>query len=407
MDVAVARERLLQFFEPVGIENVPLELAPGRVLAVSVRARSDYPPFTNSSMDGFAARAADVAIAGNDQPVKLKVVADIPAGVFSPVRLAEGQAARIMTGAPAPEGADVVIPVEDTDLDRQPAGTPAPDAVRVYRGYPAGAFLRPAGQDIQAGEVVLESGLRLRPQEIGFLAMLGTGTVQVHRRPRVAVFSSGDELVPVGQDLGPGQIHDANQYTLVAAVERAGGEPLFLGILPDDEGAIIAALERAVEADVDLILSSAGVSVGAFDYVRSAIESNGRLDFWRVNMRPGKPLAFGHYRGKPLIGLPGNPVSAFVGYEVFVRPALEKLAGARPTNRQVTQVELDEAIESDGRESYLRAVLYPQDGRLRARLTGHQGSGNLRSLVQANGLLVIPAGVENLPVGATVLAWFI
>jgi molybdopterin molybdotransferase len=237
--------------------------------------------------------------------------------------------------------------------------------------------------------------------------MLGEAEVRVHRTPRVAVFSTGDELLPAGLPLSPGKIYDSNTYTLVSLVERYGGRPVNLGIVPDREEAVRESLDRAAREQVDLIVSSAGVSVGAFDFVRTVVEGEGHLSFWRVNMRPGKPLVFGDYRSIPFFGLPGNPVSAFVGFEVFVRPALMKMSGLGDWSRPAQPVELEEAVESDGRESYLRGVVSHHDGRWVAHLTGHQGSGNLRSLVQANALLLIPSGVKSLPVGARVNAWLL
>jgi len=237
--------------------------------------------------------------------------------------------------------------------------------------------------------------------------MLGVALVPVYRKPRIAVFSTGDELLPVEAPLQGGKIHDANTYILVALIEATGGVPVNLGIVEDQENTVKAALDQAQFEGVDFILSSAGVSVGAFDFVRSVVEKEGRMDFWRVNMRPGKPLAFGHYQGRPFIGLPGNPVSAFVGYEVFVRLAIAKLAGLNDWKRPTKRVRLVEPVESDGRESYLRAIVEEKNGELQARLTGHQGSGNLRSLVQANALLIIPSGVKSLPTGAETNAWLL
>lgn len=407
LSVAEARERLLKHFSPLGSEQVHLAHTAGRVLAAAVLSTLDLPPFPNSSMDGFAVRAADLAAAGPDGPVSLVVVADIPAGQVSDVIVQPGQAARIMTGAVVPAGADAIVPVEDTDFNYRQPGLPAPEQVQIFRPAEPGDNVRPKGQDVQAGDAVLQPGQRLRPQEAGFLSMLGVAQVQVHRTPRVAIFSSGDELVPVDQPLAPGKIHDANMYTLMALVQQAGGAPLNLGIAPDRFDAVKEILDRAVAEGADVILSSAGVSVGAFDFVREVVEQQGELDFWRVNMRPGKPLAFGHYRGIPFFGLPGNPVSAFVGFEVFVRPALDKMAGLAGTSRPTTRVRLVEPVESDGRESYLRAVVTRQENGLVARLTGHQGSGNLRSLVQSNALLLVPSGVKSVPAGDELDAWLL
>jgi molybdopterin molybdotransferase len=333
------------------------------------------------------------------------VVADIPAGSAGEVSIGPGQAARIMTGAPLPAGADAVVMVEDTDFADRSPGTPAPGSVRVFRPVPAGASLRRSGEDLHAGDRVLTAGRRLQPQDIGLLAMLGADRVAVRRRPRLAILSSGDELIPVEAPPAPGKVRDANSYTLGLLAEKAGAEVVPLGIAPDDLSAVRTLLEQAVRAGVDAIVASAGVSVGAYDFVRAAVEADGSLDFWKVNMRPGKPLAFGEIQGIPFFGLPGNPVSAFVGFLVFVRPALERLSGLPQGSPRLERAVLAEAVESDGRESYLRAVAYVENGRRMVRLTGHQGSGNLLSLVQANALLIVPSGVKSLPASKEVDIW--
>jgi molybdopterin molybdotransferase len=256
--------------------------------------------------------------------------------------------------------------------------------------------------DLHAGEVVLRKGRKLKPQDLGLLAMLGIGHVQVYKKPLIALLSSGDELLEVDLPLTEGKIHDSNSYALAALIQNAEADVLRLGVAKDTRTSVEGLLQKAVNAHVDLIISSAGVSVGAFDFVKEVIESNGKLDFWRVNMRPGKPLAFGEYRGIPFIGLPGNPVSAFVGFEVFARPAIERLSGQLDGIRFTVKVRCEEQIESDGRESYLRAKIRIDSGVYIAVLTGHQGSGNLLSLVQADALLIIPAGVKCVPVGQEV-----
>ncbi len=402
LSVDEARDRILAALQPVSVTRLPLEQAAGRVLAQNITAESDLPPFNNSSMDGFALRTADLA-----SSLTLRVVADIPAG-SQPApgfRLHAGEAARIMTGAPLPPGADAVIPIEDTDFIRQTAGSIAPPHVTLARRVRPGENVRQRGMDIRRGQSALHTGHRLRAQDLGLLAMLGVANTPVYRTPRVAMFSSGDELVPVDVPLTPGKIHDSNSYALAAQVASCGAEPLRLGSAVDQRQAVQALLDRAVDESADMIFSTAGVSVGAFDFVKEVVETNGKLGFWKVNMRPGKPLAFGEYRGIPFMGLPGNPVSAFVTFEVFGRPALEKLGGEIPFPRPRMRVVLEEAIESDGRESYLRAVVDSASGR--ARLTGHQGSGNLFSLVQANALLIIPAGVKSRPANAEVDAWLL
>ncbi len=261
--------------------------------------------------------------------------------------------------------------------------------------------------DIKTGYKILFAGTRLRAQEIGLLAMLGVANLSVYRKPRVALLSSGDELTPVEVRLAPGQIYDSNSYTLSVLIAEAGCEVLSLGIAPDQKDAIQFLFDQAIDMSADLIISSAGVSVGALDFVKEVVESNGKLDFWQVNMRPGKPLAFGEYRGVPFMGLPGNPVSAFMGFEVFARPAIGRLVGSKTATRPKVKVKLAEAIESDGRESYLRAIIEERDGILSAKLTGHQGSGNLLSLVQANALLIVPAGVKSLAIGDQAEAWML
>jgi molybdopterin molybdotransferase len=407
LSVDQARERILSHFQPVTTETLPLAGCSNRVLAQDIAATSDLPPFNNSSMDGFAVRGADVVDAATDSPRNLRVVADIPAGSYPTISLGPGEAARIMTGAPVPEGADAVIPVEDTNFDNRDAGTPAPDEVQIFKSARSGANVRPRGMDLRAGEIVLNKGRVLKPQDLGLLAMLGFANVPVYRKPRIALFSSGDELLPVEAPLEEGKIRDSNSYTLAALIEEIGAEVIRLGVAKDNPDSVKTLLEKAVELNVDLILSSAGVSVGAFDFVKQVIESDGKMDFWRVNMRPGKPLAFGQYKQIPFIGLPGNPVSSFVGFEVFVRPTLQRLRGSLAVNRPTLRVKCEEQIDSDGRESYLRAQVREEEGNFIARLTGHQGSGNLHSLVQANALLIIPAGVKCVPAGQEVNAWLI
>ena len=407
LSVEQALARILSHFQPVKTESVPLSEATNRVLATDIHAADDLPFFANSSMDGFALRAADSSNAAPGSRVTLRVIADIPAGSSTTISLAPGESARIMTGAQLPQGADAVVPVEDTDFQNRDAGSAAPDQVQIAKPVRAGENVRPRGMDVRAGDRVLQKGRRLNGQSLGVLAMLGFPEVEVYKKPRVALFSSGDELLAIEAALEPGKIRDSNSYMLAALVESTGADVLRLGVAKDSRASVAGLLENAVAQNVDLILSSAGVSVGAYDFVKEVIESNGALDFWRVNMRPGKPLAFGNYRDIPFIGLPGNPVSAFVGFEVFVRPTLGWLGGLSNGSRPTIRVRCEEEIRSDGRESYLRAVLHQAEGVYVAKLTGHQGSGNLLSLVQADALLIIPAGVKCVPAGQEVNAWLL
>ena len=396
LSVNEARERILSNFQATDIETVSLVASVNRVLGMDLAADHDYPPFDNSAVDGFAVRTDDAS------SLTLKVVADIPAGTSPSITLKSGEAARIMTGAEVPNGATAVIPVEDTDFKDHQAGTTAPQTVSFEKNPAAGANIRRRGMDILTGEVVLQKGHVIKPQDLGLLATLGFADVTVHKRPRVALLSSGDELLPVDVPLEPGKIRDSNSYTIAALIENAGAEVIRLGVARDTREAVTSLLDRAVAESADLIISTAGVSVGAFDFIKEVIESNGSMDFWRVNMRPGKPLAFGSYRGIRFIGLPGNPVSAFVGFEVFVRPTLERMTGQMDRSRQTVRVRCAEEIDSDGRESYLRARIRTENGVPIASLTGHQGSGNLLSLVQADALLIIPAGVKCVPAGQEV-----
>jgi molybdopterin molybdotransferase len=407
LSVQAARERILARLQPIATETLPLIQCANRVLAQDIPAATDLPLFDNSAMDGFAVRSVDTVTAAAASTITLNVVADIPAGSNPQLTLAHGQAARIMTGAPIPDGADAVIPVEDTNFNYHEAGTPAPATVTISRVVKIGENIRPRGMDIHQGSIVLHTGRSLRPQDLGMLAMSGIAQVRVHKKARAALFSSGDELLELDAPLQPGKIRDSNSYTLASLAEDAGAEVIRLGIAKDTRESVEALFEGAADSGADLILSSAGVSVGAFDFIKEVIESNGRLDFWRVNMRPGKPLAFGEYRGIPFFGLPGNPVSAFVGFEVFVRPAIGKLNGLVSGSRPKVRVRLAEEIESDGRESYLRAEIQQGESGLIAKLTGHQGSGNLLSLIQANALLIIPAGVKCVPAGREVDAWLL
>ncbi|MBT3338778.1 MAG: molybdopterin molybdotransferase MoeA [Anaerolineae bacterium] len=405
LPVSEALERILASFEKLDSLHIPLKDSVGRILAEEIVSATDLPLFDNSSMDGFALRASDVTQAGSATPISLPVVDDIPAGKMPTHHLQVGEAARIMTGAPLPPGADAVVPVEETDFNNRAPGAALPESVQIFKAANLGANIRKRGTDIQHGESILHAGQRLRAQDLGMLAMLGVADVPVCRKPRVALLSSGDELTPIGQPLTEGKIYDVNSYTLGALLEAAGCEIIPLGVAADTPEAIKAALYSA--KDADLILSSAGVSMGSFDFIKDVIEKEGKLNFWRINMRPGKPLTFGHYQNIPFIGLAGNPVSAFVGFMVFVRPVVEKMLGSSQQAQIVVRARLTEPIQSDGRESYLRAYLYHENGQRYAKLTGHQGSGNLFSMVQANALLIIPPEVKSLPTGAEVTAWLL
>lgn len=408
LTVAEALARVLEGVRPLSMEKVPLTAALGRVLASAVRAEESLPPFANSAMDGYAVRAEDVATAGREQPVALDVAGDIAAGMAPEVVLSAGMAARIMTGAPLPEGADAVIPVEDTSEPWRDPERPLPEQIDIYRSVSPGDYVRYPGEDIEAGTEVLPARHVLRPQEIGVLASLGVGHVPVYRRPRVAVLSTGDELIAVDEPLQPGKIRNSNGYTQIAQVEALGAVAVSLGVARDTVADVREKLQSGLEAEVDLFVSSAGVSVGAYDVVKTVLESDGNVGFWRVRMRPGKPLAFGTYEGVPYLGLPGNPVSALVSFERFARPAILKMAGHTAWERPRLPVTLLDALDSDGRETYARAIVSREaDGSYVARVTGSQGSHVMTSLVEANALVIMPEGEKELPAGSQAEAMMI
>ncbi|MCJ7513535.1 MAG: molybdopterin molybdotransferase MoeA [Anaerolineales bacterium] len=399
-----ATERILAAIHPLPPERVPLGSALGRVLAEDVVAPFDLPPFANSAMDGYAVIAEDTLRAAAGHPARLAIVGDISAGASQLPSLLPGQAARITTGAPLPSGADAVVPVEHTSEPRDMAGSPLAASVDVLQPAMPDEYVRLPGMDISSGALAIEAGTVLRPAEIGLLAAMGVVSPLVRRQPLAGVLSTGSELVPVDQPLATGRIHDSNGPALAAAVLAAGGQVLSLGIAPDDPEIVASALDRGVQQGVDLLVTSAGVSVGARDYVRAAVERYGSIEFWQVNMRPGKPVAWGYYRGVPFFGLPGNPVSAQVGFEIFVRPALRRMAGTRALRPGRFPVRMLLAADSDGRESYLRAVVRQAEDGFVAELTGEQGSGVSSSMVRANALVIVPAGRMHVQAGSALEA---
>jgi molybdopterin molybdotransferase len=378
LSVEEAQERILARVRPLTTEQVELTAALGRVLAETVVSRRRVPPWPNSSMDGYAVRAADATRAG----VSLRVAMRIAAGALPAMPIGADEAARIFTGAPLPSGADAVIPQEDVRADG--------DRVTLTRPVGVGEFVRRAGEDVEPGDTVLEAGRAIAPPEIGMLATLGHPRVRVYRRPRVAILSTGDELADLGTEPEPGQIPNSNSYTLMAQVLEAGGEPMVLGVARDSRHDIEARLEWGRSAD--MVLSSAGVSVGEFDLVKEAFTRLGAtLHLWKVSMRPGKPITFGSLGDRPVFGLPGNPVSAMVTFELFVRPALRKMAGHTRLTRPTVRAQAEAPIPNPGaRRGYLRVSVTPRNGGYSVRLTGDQGSSIIKSMVLADGLAVVP-----------------
>lgn len=395
LSVPDALERILEGFTRLPSERVTLEQALGRVLAEDILAPISLPPFANSSMDGFAVRAADVRSASADAPVRLRVVGDIPAGIAPAFVVQAGEAARIMTGAMLPEGTDAVIPVEDTDTEWSAGDHVAlPDSVGMLKAVKRGDYVRPIGEDMQAGEVLLTAGTLIHPAALGALAAQGIPQITVIRQPRVALISSGDELVAVDQPLAPGKIHNVNAYTLAGLIAQYGGIVFTVPAARDQREDVRRAFQAALDWRADVIVSSAGVSVGTADLVRGVMEEMGEINFWRINLRPGKPLAYGQIGGVPFFGLPGNPVSAMVTFDVFVRPVLLKLSG-RTDQPHTVMAALGERLTSDGRRSYIRVTLQRTADRWVAHSTGTQSSGAISSMVKADGLLILPEGVTD------------
>lgn len=397
ISVEEALERILGQIHPLPTTYVPLAEALGLVLAADVAAQEDMPPFANSAMDGFALRSQD------SQPIdgqsrRLSVTGSVAAGYVADHAVQEGTAMRIMTGAPVPPGADAVIQIELTKYDG-----PESTWVEVLQPVTPGNNVRPAGEDMQRGQTVLRQGTEIGPWEVGVLATLGLALVPVTRRPQVAILGTGDEVVDVDQPLAPGKIRNSNSYLLEAAVQRAGARPVRLGVARDTVESLREKFSQAIGSD--LIITSGGVSVGDFDLVKNIMAEQGEINFWRINMRPGKPVAFGHIGQTPLLGLPGNPVSAAVTFELFGRPVLRKMLGhTRLLRPQVEAIVEEDLGERAMRRHYVRAHVIWRDGRFVARSTGNQGSNIMTSLLNANALLVVPEGGVEIKAGQTVQA---
>ena len=363
------------------------------MLADDVTSDRDVPPFTNSAMDGYAVRALDTRSAAAAKPVLLEVLGEIRAGVAPPTSVRPLTALRIMTGAVMPEGADAVVRLEDT-VERD-------GRVEIRAAVESDTSVRHAGSDIRRGDTVAERGRIVTPGLMGVLASTGRTTVRTIRRPHVTLLTTGDELRDAGESLGPGQITNTNRYTLRAAIEEAGAEVVDAGVARDDREDLVTRLQAA--ARTDLIVSTGGVSMGAYDLVRALLEEQGAVDFWQVALRPGKPLMVGTVEGRPLIGLPGNPVSSLVGVELFVRPAILKMQGRADLERQRLTATTDDTLQNPPHlEQYFRGVARRDGDRIRVRLTGDQGSHVLRSMADANCLVVVPQGTAEVPSGEPV-----
>ncbi|HEX9134783.1 MAG TPA: gephyrin-like molybdotransferase Glp [Ktedonobacteraceae bacterium] len=385
ISVEEALERILAEISPLTVTQVPLPESLGHVLAEDVIAQEDIPPFANSAMDGFALLSQD-SHPRDGQPARLRVTGGVAAGYVAEHAVEPGTAMRIMTGAPVPPGADAVIQVELTRAE-----SPESEWVEIQQAVEPGNNIRPAGEDMRRGQTVLLRGTEIGPWKIGVLATLGWASVPVIRRPRVAILGTGDEVIGVEEPLRPGKIRNSNSYLLEAAVQRAGAEPQRLGVARDTVESLREKFSEAIQCD--LIITSGGVSVGEFDLVKKIMTEQGEIHFWRINMRPGKPVAFGHIGSVPLLGLPGNPVSAAVTFELFGRPVIRKMLGhthlARP---QVNVVVEDGVGDRAMRRHYVRARVEWRDGHFVAHTTGNQGSNIMTSLLNANALVIVPEG---------------
>ena len=393
ISVDEALEYVLKQFEPLEPEEVEILDALDRVLAEDVYSDVDIPPFDNSAMDGYAVRAADTVGASPETPVMLRVIGDLAAGYTTDLVVEPGMAVRIMTGAPLPAGADAVVRFEETS-EGLSAGERMGSEIEIFSQVDIIENVRPAGEDIREGELVLPEGTVLRAQEIGVLASLGKVRVQVIRRPRVAILATGDELIAIDQPLAPGKIRNSNEYSNAALVQRYGGVPVRLGMARDDVEELTAKIRGGLAQEVDLFLTSGGVSVGDYDVVKDVLSAEGEMHFWQVCMKPGKPLAFGEIQGVPILGLPGNPVSVMVSFEQFARPAILKMLGKTRLRKPTVEAVLNEDVESSGRRGFKRAVITKRGGEYYASVTGPQGSGILTSMVKANGLVIIPEGIR-------------
>jgi molybdopterin molybdotransferase len=387
-----AQKVVLDATPVLGLEKIPILDALGRVLGEDIVAERDNPPWDNSAMDGFAVRWEDIKQEHAIQkPVTLSIIEDVPAGKMPSRTVGPGQAIRIMTGAPIPKGADTVLKVEDTE--------PTSDSVRVFKPEQKGANIRPQGEDVRKGECIIAKGTQIRPGEAGMLAILAKSFVFVNQRPRVAILSTGDELADLDERFSEEKIINSNSYGIAAAVQDAGGIPFLLGIARDTPAALKEKISHGLTADI-LVLSG-GVSMGDYDFTKAVFRDLGaEMNFWKLAIRPGQPLAFGKIQGKLAFGLPGNPVSSMVTFEQLVRPAMLKMSGHRSYGRPLVQAVFQERFtKRTDRRHFLRGVLTQEDGIFKVRTTGDQGSGILTSMVKANCLIDVPVEVERLNPG--------
>ncbi|MBT5959823.1 MAG: molybdopterin molybdotransferase MoeA [Nitrospina sp.] len=394
IQVREALDKILSQIQFKGVEKIPLDQALGRVLAEDVVSRVNNPPLDNSAMDGYALIAQDIQSATPENPVKLEVVEEIAAGYTAKGTLKPGQTMRIMTGAPIPPGADAVLMQEDTQKDG--------NSILCLDRADVEENIRRAGEDVKIGEGVLKKGTTLSPAHIGMMAVVGRSQIAVSQRPTVSILSTGDEILELDETPQGPQIFNSNGHMLAAQIKSAGGIPLYLGIAKDTEKDLMEKFEWALKADI--VVSSGGVSVGDYDLVKSSLQKMGQdMLFWKVAMKPGKPLAFGRIGKIPIFGLPGNPVSSFVSFEQFVRPSLRKVLGCSDLSHKTVQAKLTRTIhKKPGRLHFLSSIVSWTDGEYTVTPAGEQGSGILKSAANANSLLIFPLEADEIKQGQEV-----
>jgi len=401
ISVEEALEKVLSYIKVLDGVETPLLECIGQVIAEDVHSSINIPPKDNSAMDGYAVKAKDIAGASASSPVYLDIIGEAKAGDVSKLEVKTHKAVRIMTGALLPKGTDTVVPFEETD-ETQRTDRPLKQ-IGVMKEVGKGKNVRFAGEDIASGQLALSRGTMLRPAQIGVLASMGLKTVRAIRRPVVAILATGDELVELGKPLREGKIYNSNSYSAAAQVLRYGGIPRILGIARDTKKDLETKINEALTAD--MLLTTGGVSMGDYDLVKDVLAAQGEISFWKVRMKPGKPLAFGTIKGVPHLGLPGNPVSSMITFELFARPAMRKMMGKTNLIRPMVDVTMEStAKNSDGRRIFLRAIVRQKGDRLYAKTTGPQGSGILTSMSLANALVIVPESVASVEKGDTVKA---
>ncbi|MFQ5952883.1 MAG: gephyrin-like molybdotransferase Glp [Candidatus Omnitrophota bacterium] len=401
INIEKAQSIILKSIGVLSSKESKLDQALDRVLAEDIYAGCDVPLLDNSAMDGFAVRARDVQGTSKDNPKVLEVVEDVRAGYLASKPVRDNQAIRIMTGAAIPQGADSVVMVEDTEKMGE-------DKIKIFKEIKKGTNVRRRGEDISSGELTLSKGTVLGPAHIGVLASLGRSRVKVTRRPKVAVLATGDEVIDIDEKLIPGKIRNSNTYTLCSQVLKVGGIPKNLGIAKDEIEEIKKKIKKGL--DCDLILTSGGVSVGDHDLVKSVLSDMGTdIKFWEVAIKPGKPLTFGMINGIPVSGLPGNPVSSMISFEIFIKPAIFKMLGQDSDNskKEVSAILEESIIKKKGRRHFLRAQTRWENGGYLTRATGPQGSGILKSMARANSLIILPEEKEHVEKGKKVTVRFL